>query len=60
MGYIKGIDRNQITLFPESLDEYISEDNVVRVIEAFVMYLDLQNVYTNHKGKNYILPKNKN
>ncbi len=41
MAYIKGEDRNQITLFPESIDEYINEDNPVRVIEAFVMRLDI-------------------
>lgn len=41
MSYIKGTDRNQITLFPESIDEYISEDNPVRVIEAFVNNLDM-------------------
>ncbi|MDD4803296.1 MAG: transposase [Syntrophomonas sp.] len=41
MAYIKGEDRQQITLFPESIDEYISEDNQVRVIEAFVIRLDV-------------------
>lgn len=41
MAYIKGEDRKQITLFPESIDEYISEDNPVRVIEAFVLKLDI-------------------
>jgi transposase len=42
MGYIQGQDRNQIMLFPESIDEYITEDNVVRVIDTFVMVLDMQ------------------
>ena len=41
MGYIKGVDRNQITMFPESVDDYVSEDNPVRVIEAFVASLDI-------------------
>lgn len=41
MGYIKGWDRNQVTLFPEILDEYISENNSVRVIDVFVNNLDL-------------------
>ena len=36
MGYIQGQDRNQIILFPESIDEYISDDNVVRVIDEYV------------------------
>jgi transposase len=39
--FIKGEDRQQTTLFPELLDDYISEDNSVRVIEAFVDELDL-------------------
>ena len=33
---IEGEHRHQFTLFPELLDDYISEDNSVRVIEAFV------------------------
>jgi transposase len=39
--FIEGEHRHQTTLFPELLDEYISEDNAVRVIEAFVGELDL-------------------
>lgn len=41
MRYIEGADRNQITLFPESIDEYICEDNPVRVIDEYVEQLDL-------------------
>lgn len=41
MGYIQGSDRSQITFFPESLDEYISENNPVRVIDAFVDSINL-------------------
>jgi transposase len=33
MAYIKGEDRNQITLFPEAVDDYIPTDNPARVIE---------------------------
>ena len=40
MAYIHGDDRIQVTLFPESVDDYISEENPVRVIEAFVNSLD--------------------
>jgi transposase len=29
--FIEGEDRNQSTLFPECLDDYIAEDNSVRV-----------------------------
>jgi hypothetical protein len=35
-GFIEGEDRNQATLFLESLDEYIAEDSAVRVIDVFI------------------------
>lgn len=41
MSYIKGRDRNQIILFPEVIDEYITEENQVRFIDAFVSKLDM-------------------
>ena len=41
MGYIQGADRNQIVLFPEALDDYVEEDNEVRVIDAFIDGLDI-------------------
>ena len=41
MDYIRGVNRNQITLFPESIEDYITEDNPVRFIDAFVRQLDL-------------------
>ena len=34
--FIEGADRSQITLFPESLEDWIDEDNPVRVIDIFV------------------------
>jgi transposase len=36
MSYIEGESREQRILFPEVLDDYISEDNVVRFIDVFV------------------------
>ena len=39
--FIEGQDRHQVTLLPESLDEFIAEDNAVRVADAFVDELDL-------------------
>ena len=39
--FIEGEDRNQSTLFPECLDDYIAEDNPVRVIDVFVDELDI-------------------
>ncbi len=41
MPYIEGFDRNQAQMFPEYLDNYINEENPVRVIDAFVDSLDL-------------------
>ncbi len=38
---IDGEDRKQITLLPECLDDFVAEDNAVRIIEAFVEELDL-------------------
>jgi transposase len=39
--YISGEGRNQVTLLPECLDDYIGEDNPVRVVDAFVDELNL-------------------
>jgi len=39
--YIEGIDRSQSTLFPDRLEDWIDEDNPVRVIDAFVDGVDL-------------------
>jgi transposase len=39
--FIEGADRSQVTLLPECLDDYIAEDNPVRVVDAFVDELDL-------------------
>jgi len=40
--FIEGEDRSQVTLLPECLDDYIAEDNPVRVVDAYVEELDLQ------------------
>ena len=39
--FVEGADRGQTTLFPECLDDWIDEDNSVRVIDAFVDSIDL-------------------
>jgi len=39
--FIEGQDRSQVTLLPECLDDYIGEDNPVRVVDAFIDELDL-------------------
>jgi transposase len=40
--YVEGENRSQSTLFPESLEDYIAEDNPVRVVDVFVDELDLK------------------
>jgi len=39
--FVCGADRHQVTLLPNRLDDYVSEDNPVRVVDAFVDELDL-------------------
>ena len=39
--FIPGEVRTQATLFPEQLDDYVSEDNPVRVVDVFVDGIDL-------------------
>src|SRR5258706_5510768 len=40
--FIEGGDRDQATLFPQRLDEAIGADNPVRVVDAFIDALDLE------------------
>ena len=40
-GFIEGESRSQATLFPERIDDYIAEENAVRVVDVFVDELDL-------------------
>ena len=39
--FVEGEDRLQATLLPDCLDDYVTEDNPVRVIEVFIDELDL-------------------
>jgi transposase len=41
MDFIGGEDREQTQLLPDSLEDYVNEDNPVRVIDAFVNGLDM-------------------
>ena len=40
--FIEGEDRRQATLLPDCLGDYVSDENPVRVIEAFIDELDLK------------------
>lgn len=48
MGFVKGHDRFQTTLFPETLDDYITENNPVRVIDVFIDKLDVVSLGFTH------------
>lgn len=40
-GFIDGIDRDQVTLLPDRLEDWIGEDHLVRVVDLFAEELDL-------------------
>ena len=40
--FVEGEDRRQGVLLPEYLDDFVAEENQVRIIEAFVDELDLR------------------
>jgi transposase len=40
--FVVGDDRSQSTLFPERLEDYLSEDNPVRAIDVFVDELEMR------------------
>lgn len=40
--FVEGADRRQATLLPDSLEDYVTEDNPVRVIDVFIDELDLE------------------
>jgi transposase len=42
MAHLSGDDRSQLLLLPDSVDDYVGPDNVVRFMDAFVDGLDLK------------------
>jgi len=42
MAFIKGIDRNQKIMFPEYIEDYIKEDNPIKIIDEYVDTLDFK------------------
>jgi transposase len=42
MGYIRGEGRGQMYLLPDTIDDYIGEENPIRFLDAFVKQLDLE------------------
>ena len=41
MRYIEGQSREQVLIFPEVVDDYVSKDNPVRFIDSFINMLDM-------------------
>ena len=39
--FVEGQDRSQLILLPDCLDDYVGEDNSVRIVDAFIDELDL-------------------
>ncbi len=49
-GFIEGSDRSQTSLFPERLEDWICEDNPVRIVDVFVDALDLTDLGFDRTG----------
>jgi transposase len=43
-GFVQGTDRQQTTLLPECLDDWVDESNPVRAVDVFVEALELRGV----------------
>jgi transposase len=43
-GFVRGTDRQQATLLPECLDDWVDESNPVRAVDVFVEALDLRDL----------------
>jgi hypothetical protein len=41
-GFVQGADRQQTTLFPECLDDWVDESNSIRAVDVFVDALELR------------------
>ena len=50
-GFIEGENRHQTTLLPQCLDEYVAEDNPVRVVDLFIDALDISGLGFITEGK---------
>ena len=42
--FVEGVERSQTVLLPERLEDWVSEDNPVRVVDVFVDELDLKSL----------------
>lgn len=51
MSYKQGVNRGQVILLPETVDEYVAENNQVRFIEVFVESLNLEKLGFSYAGR---------
>lgn len=42
MRYTEGVDRRRTVLLPDCINDYVSEENPVRIIDAFIESLDMK------------------
>jgi hypothetical protein len=49
--FVEGEDRRQACLLPQVLDDYVAEDNPVRVVEVFIDELDLASLGLGRTGR---------
>jgi len=52
MEYISGASREQMIMMPDCIDDYVGEENTVRVIDAYVNGLDMQMLGFSHPTPN--------
>ena len=45
-GFVQGADRQQTTLLPECLDDWVDEGNSIRAVDVFVDALELRDLAT--------------
>ena len=43
-GFVQGADRQQTTLLPECLDDWVDEGNSIRAVDVFVDALELRDL----------------
>lgn len=51
--YKEVINRHQITLFPPSMEDYVTQENPVRAIDAYVESLEMDSFQFQHSGGQY-------
>lgn len=48
MRYVEGQSRDQVLIFPEVIDDYVSKENPVRIVDSFIELLDMYKLGFTH------------